>query len=125
MSQVSTIYNFVSVWTVDDLPRPPARTPVVSSDLLASSGCVVGNIGRSTTPPRQTTTNVLSQDAFVNAQIPLSYLSTTGVSVSSINYSGSLQANGAYVAPGGVFFSTAVSSVVSTIVAPTLVSLIE
>ena len=118
------IYNFVSVWTVDDLPRPPARTPVVSSDLLASSGLVVGNI-RSTTPPRQTTTNVLSQDAFVNAQIPLSYLSTSGVSVSSINYSGSLQANGAYVAPGGVFFSTAVSSVVSTIVAPTLVSLID
>jgi len=116
------IYNFVSVWTVDDY-QAPARQPVVSSDLLASSGLVVGNTGVDT-PPRDTTTNVLSQDAFLNALIPLSFLSTTAVSVSSINYSGSLQTNGPYVAPGGVFFSTAVSSVVSTIVAPTLNSLI-
>jgi len=117
------IYNFVSVWTVDDY-QAPARQPVASSDLLASSGILVGNVRSVTPPPRDTTTNVLSQDAFVNAQIPFSFLSTTAVSVSSINYSGSLQTNGPYVAPGGVFFSTAVSSVVSTIVAPTLNSLI-
>ena len=93
-------YNFVSIWTVDDT-QAPARTPVVSSDLYVSPDLVLSGIStvtRSSSPPK--TTNVTSQDVFVNRFTPLSAINTrpvTGISTNPVP-----AASGPYTAPGGV-----------------------
>lgn len=102
-------YNFVSIWTVDDT-QPPARTPVVSSDLYATSGTLL--VSTVYVEARNTTTNILSQDVFLNRFTPLSVINVTALG--GIPTNAVPAATGPYTAPGGQ---------VSTItVAPTLCS---
>lgn len=103
-------YNFVSIWTVDDT-QPPARPPVASSDLYATSGSVLSQISTVFVEARNTTTNVLSQDVFVNSQTPLAVVNVAAIS--TVN-SAVPAASGPYSAPGGQ-----VSTITLT---PTLIS---
>lgn len=104
-------YNFVSIWTVDDT-QPPARTPVVSSDLYATSGSVLSQISTVFVEARNTTTNVLSQDVFVNNIVPLSVVNV--VANPFVPTSAVPAAAGPYGAPGGqVSTITLVPTVIS------------
>jgi hypothetical protein len=108
------IYNFVSVWTVDDLPRPPARPPVVSSDLYASPGSVLTSIS-TIAPPVSTistfrTTNLTSQDCYVSLGLPLSVVNTKGISITTPPSEANIPAAGAFVNSGGVFSTLTVAA---------------
>jgi hypothetical protein len=106
------IYNFVSVWTEDDT-RPPARPPVVSSDLYATPGLVLSAISTVRRNSFTKTTNVTSQDCFLNAIIPLADINTSGIGITTNFEYVVPAATGPYVAPGGVFFVSTVSTVVA------------
>jgi len=108
-------YNFVSVWTVDDT-QPPARPPVASSDLYASSGAVLSQISTVYVEARNTTTNVLSQDCYISPFSPLSVVDTKGVSGI---YSGNVPTgNGPFTAPGGQVSTITVAPTLGTAFAP-------
>ena len=94
-------YNFVSIWTVDDT-QPPARPPVASSDLYATSGSVLSQISTVFQEARNTTTNVLSQDCYVTPRLPLSVVNTKGIGISTLSSDPNIPAAGAFVTPGGV-----------------------
>lgn len=108
-------YNFVSIWTVDDT-QPPARPPVVSSDLYATSGSVLSQISTVFVEARNTTTNALSQDLFVNSFTPLSVINTKGLG--GIPTSAVPAATGPYTAPGGEVSTITIAPTLSSAVAP-------
>lgn len=112
------IYNFVSVWTVDDT-QPPARPPVVSADLYATPGLVLSGISTvSGITPVAKTTNVTSQECFINAIVPLSDINTAGVGFQAGFEFVVPTATGPYVAPGGVFSTITVAPSLNATISP-------
>jgi len=111
------IYNFVSVWTEDDT-RPPARPPVVSADLYVSPGLVLSAISTVRRNSFTKTTNVTSQDCFLNAIIPLADINTAGVGITTNFEYVVPAATGPYVAPGGQFSTITVAPTLNTTILP-------
>jgi hypothetical protein len=111
---------FVRVAQNDDNVK--VRTPLVSSDLLASSGLVVGGVYVSQTnaPVRDTTTNVVSQDAFIRQYKPLSEVNPGSRRGLIIPVRELMTASGPYVSPGGSFTDNNMSTttVASVLVKP-------
>jgi hypothetical protein len=111
------IYNFVSVWTVDDT-QAPARPPVVSADLYTSPGSVLSAISTvSGISTLSKTTNVTSQDCYVNSIQPLSDINTAEVFVSGFEYLVPA-ATGPYTAPGGQISTITVAPTLATVILP-------
>jgi hypothetical protein len=108
-------YNFVSIWTVDDT-QPPARPPVASSDLYATSGSILSQISTVYVEARNTTTNALSQDLFVNRFTPLSVVNTKALG--GIPTNPVPGASGPYTAPGGQVSTITIAPTLSSAVAP-------
>jgi len=98
---------FVRVAQNDD--NVPLRQPLVSSDVFATSGTVLSGIGVASQPVRDTTTNVISQDAFIRQNHPLTCVNlvNTGLRVPSKDY---ITPTGPYVSPGGVFVDNNLST---------------
>ena len=102
-------YSFVSVWTVDDT-QPPARPPVASSDLYASPNSVLTNISTVFSVSTIKTTNLASQDCYVNLGLPLSVVNTKGIGISTLSSEVTIPAAGAFVNAGGVFSTITVAA---------------
>lgn len=110
------IYNFVSVWTVDDT-QPPARPPVVSADLYVSPGLVLSGISTVRRSSISKTTNVTSQDCFLTAIVPLSDINTAGVTIGGFEFLVPA-ATGPYTAPGGQVSTITVAPTLNTTILP-------
>jgi hypothetical protein len=80
------------------------REPLVSSDLFASSGLVVGGLGTvySFRQPRDTTTNVTSQDAFVRQGKPITAVNLPPRRGLILPVQAVLTASGPFIAPLGI-----------------------
>lgn len=115
---------FVRIAQNDDDVK--VRTPLVSSDVLASSGLVIGGVYESQTNPvvRDTTTNVVSQDAFIRQFKPLSCVNPGARRGLIIPVRELMTASGPYVSPGGTFVDNNMSTttVTSVLVKPLLPS---
>jgi hypothetical protein len=111
---------FVRIAQNDDNVK--VRTPLASSDLLATSGTVLTGIfvNPFNTPVRDTTTNVISQDAFIRQYKPLSCVDPNPSFGLVLPVRELMTASGPYVSPGGTFTDNNMSTttVASVLVKP-------